>query len=399
MPTDDAPAAPLRVLITGITGMIGSNIAAALIARTPLNGVPLPPSEIFGLCRFRSDMRMLQTLVPQFDSALTLLRGDLDDPYSVHAAVRKSNPDIVFHMAAQAYNGVSWGAPALTLHTNVVGTAHLLEALRACNRSTARVVMAASSAQYGAGINLVADPSAPLDERTPQLPLSPYGVSKASMELLGRQYFANYGMPIMFARLFPQVGVGQSEELAIQSFARQVALVESGAQRPAQVRVGNLRTLRDYSDVEETAVGLAHLALKGVGGEAYNFASGRAHRMRDLLDAMIAMSSTPWMRVKVDAAKLRASDEPLLLGNASKVWQLLGWQPTHDLTRSIRRVLQYWRARVRPMRDGLSSASRAAPRLGGLRRNRTLNGNGRRRANAGEGGAAEKARALGVRSK
>ena len=119
----------------------------------------------------------------------------------------------------------------------------------------------------------------------PQLPLSQYGVSKAAMELLGRQYGANYGIRIMYARLFPQVGLGQSEELAMQSFARQVVLAERGVQ--PHVLVGNLTTLRDYSDVEESAVGLAHLALRGEPGEAYNFASGSAHRMGDVLQLMI----------------------------------------------------------------------------------------------------------------
>ena len=280
--------APLRVLITGVSGMIGSNVAAVLLERRPLAGVPLPPMRIFGLARFRSDMRMFQALVPH-ESAITMLRGDLDDPLSISIAVRKSMPDVVYHFGGQAYNGVSWGAPSLTIRSNVIGTMNLLEALRANNLSrSVRVLMAASSAQYGAGIQALADPQAPFPETTPQLPLSQYGVSKAAMELLGRQYGANYGIRIVYARLFPQVGLGQSEELAMQSFARQVVLAERGVQ--PHVLVGNLTTLRDYSDVEESAVGLAHLALRGDPGEAYNFASGRAHRMGDLLQLMIAQS-------------------------------------------------------------------------------------------------------------
>ena len=279
---------PLRVLITGVTGMIGSNVAAVLLERRPLAGVPLPPMRIFGLARFRSDMRMFQALVSQ-ESKITLLRGDLDDPLSISIAVRKSMPDVVYHFGGQAYNGVSWGAPSLTIRSNVIGTVNLLEALRANNLArSVRVLMAASSAQYGAGIQALADPHAPFPETTPQLPLSQYGVSKAAMELLGRQYGANYGIRIMYARLFPQVGLGQSEELAMQSFARQVVLAERGVQ--PHVLVGNLTTLRDYSDVEESAVGLAHLALRGEPGEAYNFASGSAHRMGDVLQLMIAQS-------------------------------------------------------------------------------------------------------------
>ena len=332
----------VRVLITGVTGMIGSNVAAVLLARVPLGGVDLPAVQLYGMARFRSDMRMFQALVPQ-ENVVTILRGDLDDPASVSNVVAQSKPHIVFHFGAQAYNGVSWSAPSLTMQTNIIGTLNLLEALRAADLTTTRVLMAASSAQYGAGIALLKDPTAPFPETTEQKPLSPYGVSKAAMELLGRQYGANFGMPIMYARLFPQCGLGQSEELAIQSFTKQVAMVEKGLL--PHVQVGNLQTLRDYSDVEESAVGLAHLAFRGIPNEAYNFASGRAHRMQEILDMAINIAKRP-IPVRTDPARMRASDEALLLGNASKVWTLLGWKPRHDLHRSVRRILKYWRTQV-----------------------------------------------------
>ena len=348
---------PLRVLITGVTGMIGSNIAAALLARTPIGGTRLRATRLFGMARYRSDMQMLTALVGSAVSSgrLELLRGDLDDAVSVREIVAVSKPDVVIHLAAQAYNGVSWGAPLLTLRQNILGTAHLLEALRSLNLTATRVLMAASSAQYGDGVRQLANSSAPFPESTPQIPLSPYGVSKAAMESLGRQYALNFGMKIAFARLFPQVGVGQSEQLALQSFARQIAIIEYDLERGetgGRVRVGDLSTRRDYSDVEETAVGLAHLALRGEyePGEAFNFASGVAHSMRELLTLMLEQL-VPEARGRVgivtDASRIRPADEALLLGDASKVRDRLGWAPNHNLSRSIRRVLQYWRAKVR----------------------------------------------------
>ena len=325
--------------------MIGSNVAAALIARKRLGGVAPPTVRVFGMARFRSDMEMLQALIPNV-TALTLLRGDLDDPMSVAAAVRTACPAIVFHFGAQAYNGVSWGAPSLTMHTNVIGTLNLLEALRAQNLTRTRVLMAASSAQYGSGIAHSADP---VGEQTVQLPLSPYGVSKAAMELLGRQFGANFGMPIMYARLFPQIGLGQSSELAIQNFCRQVALVEAGLQEP-RVLVGNLSTQRDYSDVQETAVALVHLGFRGVPGEAYNMASGKAHRMSDLLNMIIEMAHVP-IAVVIDKERLRPADEALLLGDNRKVRNQLDWQPRMDLRRAIGKILRYWRTRAAMLRN------------------------------------------------
>ena len=169
--------------------------------------------------------------------------------------------------------------------------------------------------------------------------------------------------PYPSARLFPQVGVGQSEQLALQSFAKQIATIErscfelrelacASPSHEAYVLVGDLSTRRDYSDVEETAVGLSHLAMRGVyaPGEAFNFASGRARRMGDLLNLMLRQASTPQGRkifVRRDGSRIRPADEPLLLGDASKVQQRLGWEPKHNLSRSLRRVLHYWRVKVR----------------------------------------------------
>ena len=161
------------------------------------------------------------------------------------------------------------------------------------------------------------------------------------MELLGRQFGTNFGMAIVYARLFPQVGLGQSAELAIQSFCRQVAFAEEGLQ-PPRIMVGNLSTQRDYSDVEETAIALAHLGFRGAAGEVYNMASGRAHRMAGILQMIIDQAKTR-IAVEVDPKRIRPADESLLLGDTRKVREALGWHPIMDLRRAIRRILEYWR--------------------------------------------------------
>ena len=146
---------------------------------------------------------------------------------------------------------------------------------------------------------------------------------------------------IVYARLFPQVGLGQSAELAIQSFCRQVAFAEEGLQ-PPRILVGNLSTQRDYSDVEETAIALAHLGFRGAAGEAYNMASGRAHRMASILQMIIDQAKTR-IAVEVDPKRIRPADESLLLGDTRKIREALGWHPIMDLRRAIRRILEYWR--------------------------------------------------------
>lgn len=332
-------ASPLvNVLITGITGMVGSTVAASLYSRQPVGGVTPPPVRIFGMARFQSDATILRTMIPE--EAVKVLRGDLEDSSSVIAAVQISRPSVVFHFGAHGHDGMSWGTPSLTLRTNVVGTFNLLDALRISNLTSTRVIMASSASQYGAG----APVGSRSDERTNQLPLTPFGVSKAAMELVGRQFGARFGMPIVYARLFPQVGIGQNEELPIQRFCRQVAYAEAGL-HPRVLNVGNLSLEHDYSDMEDTAVALAHLGFVGRATEAYNLASGTSQRMADLLRLILEDAKVD-MDIVVEPGLVGPSEETALVGDNTKVRELLKWQPRVDLSRAISRVLQHWRHKI-----------------------------------------------------
>lgn len=317
----------MRVLITGITGLVGSHLADYLLT---LGGV-----EVIGFKRWRADDRTIRHL----GERVRILEGDIEDPFSVAAAIEQAEADRIYHLAAQSYPSESWAAPATTLQANVLGTVNLLEAVRRQCPQTA-VHIAGSAASYG----LIRPDEVPIAEERPLRPLSPYGVSKAAQEMLGYQYAQSYGMPIYLTRSFIHIGPRQDSRTSAQTFARQVAEAEAGL-RPPVIAVGNLEPRRDYLDVADAVRALWLLLERGQPGEVYNLCSGVAPQVRELLDIYLGLARVP-LEVRVDPARLRPADEPILLGDHRKLSAATGWQPEVPLAESLRRILDYWRARV-----------------------------------------------------
>lgn len=317
----------MRVLITGITGLVGSHLADFLLTQ--------PDTQVWGFKRWRADDRTIRHL----RGRITLLEGDVEDAFSVAAAIERARPDRVFHLAAQSYPSESWAAPVSTLQANVIGTVNVLEAVRRlCPQ--AQVHIAGSAAAYG----LIRPDEVPIAEDRPLRPLSPYGVSKATQEMLGYQYAQSYGMRVYLTRSFIHIGARQDSRTSAQTFARQIAEAEAGQREPV-VFVGNLEPRRDYLDVEDAVRGLWALMERGTAGEVYNLCAGHAPQVRDLLDLNLELARIP-VQVRVDPARLRPADEPILLGDNSKLRRDTGWQPQVPLRESLRRILDYWRERV-----------------------------------------------------
>ncbi len=317
----------MRILITGITGFVGSHLAEFALAQ---EGV-----EVFGLRRWRSRTENIDHILDR----LHLVDCDLRDAASVAAAIDRIRPDRVFHLAAQSYVPTSWHAPSESFATNVLGQLNLLEALRKSG-CEARVQVAGSSEEYG----LVHRDEVPITEDNPLRPLSPYAVSKVAQDLLAWQYFRSYGTWVVRTRGFNHTGPRRGEVFVVSNFAKQIAQIEAGT-RPPVIRVGNLQAERDFLDVRDV-VRAYWLALeRGEAGEAYNIASGRAWRIRDVLDLLLSFSDAR-IEVEVDPDRLRPSDVELLLGDSSKFRAATGWEPRIPFEQTARETLEYWRARV-----------------------------------------------------
>lgn len=317
-----------RVLITGATGPVGSSLAEYLLTQ--------PDVDVSVFKRWRSDARALARV----QQAITLYEGDIEDAYAVADAVAQAAPDYVFHLAAQSYPSASWGAPVATMRANVEGTVHLLEAVRR-HAPQAKVHIAGSSAQYG----VVAPDAIPISESHPMRPASPYGISKVAQELLGLQYFDSYGVHTVVTRSFNHVGPRQGDRTAIQTFCRQLALIEAGRQDPV-LWVGNLEPRRDYTHVDDVARALWALIQAAPGGTVYNMCSGVATRIGDIVDMAVAQTHTA-VEVRVDQSRLRPVDEPILCGDNRRLREVTGWQPRISMEQTVSELLTYWRQRIR----------------------------------------------------
>ena len=315
----------MRALITGMTGFAGSHLAEYLLAEQP--GV-----EVYGTHRWRSRMDNVEHL----RSKVKLLEADLRDYTSMHAALERSRPDVIFHLAAQSFVPSSWTAPNDTLTTNVSGQTNLFEAVRAL-RLDPVIQIACSSEQYG----LVLPGETPIKETNPLRPLSPYAVSKVAQDYLGYQYFQSYGLKVVRTRGFNHTGPRRGHVFVTSNFCSQVAAIELGLQEPV-IRVGNIEAIRDFTDVRDMVRAYWLAVTKAKPGEVYNIATGHGIRISELLDRIIALANVE-VRIEVDPERLRPSDVEILIGDASKFKADTGWEPRIPFEQTLNDLLDYWR--------------------------------------------------------
>ncbi len=325
-----------RVLITGITGMVGSHLADHLLEHTDW--------EIFGLCRWRSPLDNINHLVPRINQRdrIQLVYGDLRDYVSIHEAVKQSKPDYVFHLAAQSYPKTSFDSPLDTFETNIQGTANVLEAMRK-NDVHAVTHVCASSEVFGR----VPKEKLPIDEECSFHPASPYAISKVGTDLIGRYYAEAYGMTIMTTRMFTHTGPRRGDVFAESTFAKQIAMIEAGMIPPI-VKTGNLDSLRTFADVRD-AVRAYHMlvTVNPKAGAYYNIGGTYTCTIAELLQKLLSFSTVPNIEVVMDPERLRPIDADLQVPNTAKFEAVTGWKPTIPFDKTIFDLLDYWRARVK----------------------------------------------------
>lgn len=315
-----------KALITGITGFVGSHLAELLLRKG---------YEVYGTTRPRSKTDNIDHII----NKLRLYDADLGDSHSLYAILSKIKPDYIFHLAAQSFVQSSWASPATTMEINVVGTIHLFEAIRRAGINPV-IQIAGSSEEYG----LVHPNEVPVKETNPLRPLSPYAVSKVAMDYLGYQYFQSYKMRIVRTRAFNHTGPRRGEVFSESNFAKQIAMIEKGKQKPV-LYVGNLDAERDYTDVRDTIRAYLLSVQKCEYGEVYNIAAGRAVKIRDVLNMFISKTKVK-VQVQEDESRIRPSDVPILLGDYAKFHKATGWKPEISFEKTITDLLSYWRKRV-----------------------------------------------------
>ncbi len=318
-----------RVLITGITGMVGSHLAEYILDAHP-------EAEVHGIVRWRSPLDNIRPILPR----IHLHQAELRDLNSMVCLIRALKPDKIFHLAAQSYVTTSFLLPADTLHTNVIGTANLLDAIRIAGVDP-WVHVCSSSEVYGQ----VKAEELPIRETNPFRPASPYAVSKVGEDMLALQYFLSYGVKTIRTRMFTHTGPRRGDVFAESAFAKQIAEIEAGL-RTGPMHVGNLDSVRTFADVRDVVRAYWLLLEKCAAGEVYNIGGDHTMTVGEMLEILKGMAHCD-IDHEVDPLLLRPSDVTLQIPDTEKFRKATGWTPQIPVEKTLRDLLDYQRQRVK----------------------------------------------------
>ncbi len=320
----------MKALITGITGFVGSHLAEYI-----LDG--FPDVEVAGLIRWRSPKDNVEGIIDR----VKLYYGNLVDLPSLQSMLADFRPDVIFHLAAQSYVDFSFIAPVDTVESNVVGTCNLLEAVRKLKDAGALdpvIHICSSSEVYG---QVRAD-EVPITEGNPLRPASPYAVSKVGEDMLALQYWLSWKIKTIRSRMFTHTGPRRGEVFVVSNFAKQVAAIEAGLAEPL-VKVGNLDSVRTFSDVRDAVRAYWLLVHKCEPGEVYNIGGVETMTIREMLDKLLVLSTHKDIRVELDPARLRPSDVTLQIPCIDKFQNATDWEPEIPFEKTLLDTLVFWR--------------------------------------------------------
>jgi GDPmannose 4,6-dehydratase len=325
-----------NVLITGITGMVGSHLADYLLKKTNWN--------IYGLCRWRSPLDNVEHLLPlvnEKNSKIKFINADLNDYSSLIKAVEVSKPNYIFHLAAQSYPLTSFVEANITLDTNIIGTYNLLNAVKQ-SKINPLIHVCSSSEVFGK----VKKESLPIDENCNYHPASPYAISKVGTDLIGKYFYEAFKLKVLVTRMFTHTGPRRGDVFAESSFAKQIAMIESKKIKPI-IKVGNLNSLRTFADVRDAVHAYYLLLTKNPKpGEVYNIGGTYSCTIREMLNFLISLSKIKNIKIVEDPSRLRPIDADLQIPNTKKFMDATGWRPRISFQKTMTDLLNYWRKRV-----------------------------------------------------
>lgn len=321
----------MKILITGITGFVGSHLAEYCLK----NG-----DDVYGTIRSHHLGDELER-VSGIKNDIKLYECNLMNRSSVFNVVMKTKPDIIFHLAAHSFVPMSWDEPEEVLKNNIISELNIFESIRDLDLIDKTVIhIAGSSEEYG----FVSPSDCPITEENELRPMSTYAVSKIGQEFLAKQYYRSYGIKTVITRAFNHEGPRRGIDFVTSSFASQIAKLESKKLKEGVIKVGNLDSKRDFTDVRDM-VKAYYLIVSNSNinyGEEYNISSGESHLISEVLDYFIS-KSTINIKIEQDASRMRPSDVTILEGDSSKFRKVTGWKPEIGFHKMLDDILEYWR--------------------------------------------------------
>lgn len=318
----------MTTLITGITGFAGGHLAEFLIAQ---GNAPVCGCSRQG--NWPTDLEHLKDQVKLYPCDLTNFQ-------QITELLEQLKPTRIYHLAAMAQPSECLAQPDLAVRNNVDATRHILDAAMQTS-SHPQVLHVSTSHVYG---------FSPPDE----LPMSestvlrtgndPYSQSKLKADLLCQDYAAKRNLHVVIARPFHHVGPRRSAGYAISSWAEEIAHIELGHVAP-EVKVGNLESRRDYTDVRDIVRGYYTALEYGGRGDVFNLGSGISRSMQTILTQLLSLS-TVTVQIKRDPERFRDNDPKELVADASRLQQRGGWRPKIPFEQTLQDTLDYFRYRL-----------------------------------------------------
>lgn len=321
-----------KVLITGITGFVGSHIADDCLEKKDV--------KVFGFKRYHlSNMKN----VFHIENEIEWHDCDMMDIRAVSKAVGKIKPDIIFHMAAQSFVSPSWDHPHLYMDANYKMTVNLFEGCLQ-NGINPRILIPGSGEEYGE----IYEYEIPITESTVMRPVNPYAVTKIAQDLIGYVYFRSYNLNVIRIRGFNHEGPRRDKVFGIPSYAYQIAKIEKGLQVPV-VKVGHTDDKRNFTHVKDM-VNAYWLAVENCEpGELYLIGSEKQsdiHTFREAVERLIKLSTVAKISYEIDPKYVRLTQVPLLIGDTSKFYSKTKWIPKIGFETILSDTLNYWRNQV-----------------------------------------------------
>lgn len=295
-----------NALVTGITGQDGSYLAELLLEKG---------YKVYGLRR-RTSTPIMEN-IEHIKNEIEFIDGDLLDQGSLLHAVRISNPDEVYNLAAQSFVGTSWIQPVLTGQSTAIGVANMLEAVRYA-KPDARYYQASSSEMFGKVVET------PQKETTPFYPRSPYGVAKVYGHWITVNYRESYDMYACSGILFNHESPRRGVEFVTRKVTDAVARIKLGLQ--TELRLGNLDAKRDWGFAGDYVKAM-WLMLQQDKAEDFVISTGKTHTVEELVAIAFGHVDLNWRdHVVIDEKFVRPAEVDLLLGDCSKAREKLGWK-------------------------------------------------------------------------
>jgi len=316
-----------KVLITGIAGFAGSHLAEYLLKSGNI--------EVFGIEVSAKNTANIDAI----KNKIKIFKCDITNASDVKNVIKEIKPEKIFHLAGQSSVQLSWEKPWETFFININGQLNIFKTVIEL-KINPYIQIACSSEEYG----IINRNEIPIKETSPLKPSSPYAVSKVTQDYLGLQYYISHKLNIIRTRAFTHIGPRQNDSFAISNFAKQIAMIERG-KKPPIVKVGNLNSIRDFTDVRDMVSAYWLATEKCKPGEAYNICSGKGYRIKEVLNILLSLSKIK-VKIKEDPDRMRPLDVPILIGDNSKFVQQTGWEPKIKFRQTLFDLLNYWREKV-----------------------------------------------------